>query len=76
MLGKLGGFNYHSSDVAPGFCTRTRLGKVAAIVQLRINDSGVQFFDVLIDRSLARYLWELLCSSAAHADELTIQYGD
>jgi hypothetical protein len=32
-------------------------------------------FDLILDRSLAKYLWQLLLASVPHADELALAYG-
>lgn len=58
--------------VARAACAQTRLGRVRAIVHWHGSghpggESGV---DVFVDRSHARYVWELLTASAPHAAEL------
>jgi heterotetrameric sarcosine oxidase gamma subunit len=61
-------------DAAGGsWCRRSRIGKVAAILRFRGSTGGQ--YDLIVDRSLARYLWELLLSSASHADELARAHG-
>jgi heterotetrameric sarcosine oxidase gamma subunit len=66
-----------SLDVPAGlsgaWCARTRMGQVAVVVYCRGSASGA--FELVVDRSLARYLWELLTSSAAHAAELADAHG-
>jgi len=53
-------------------CACTRVAHAAVVVHYHQPGGGDSpfLFDLLFDRSLARYLWELLIASAAHADDL------
>jgi len=78
LLSKLSGLDFLSASTVPGsnrvqHCARTRMTGIAVVVHYhQVVDAGSGFvFDLLLDRSLARYLWELLTESASHADELS-----
>lgn len=76
LLSKLSCLDFLAGRTHGEHCARTRMGHVAVIVyyhQIR----GEQFvFDLIFDRSIAKYLWLLLTESASHADELAEKYGD
>ena len=46
------------------------------IVQYLEPEDGPPLFDLLVDRSLAVYLWALLEASIPHADELVESFGE
>jgi heterotetrameric sarcosine oxidase gamma subunit len=57
-------------------CTRTRLDQAPAILHHHQpgSGSGAFVFDVMIDRSLACYVWQLFLSNLPHALELEQQH--
>jgi heterotetrameric sarcosine oxidase gamma subunit len=76
LLSKLSGLDYLAGTAAGEHCTRTKMGKVAVVVHY--HQAGVdQFvFDLIFDRSIAKYLWDLLSESAPHADDLARAFGN
>jgi sarcosine oxidase gamma subunit len=76
LLGKLSGLDYLAGVKTGAHCARTRMGHIGVLVHYREFDEGTFGFDLILDRSYARYFWELLTESAAHADNLAIAYGD
>jgi heterotetrameric sarcosine oxidase gamma subunit len=72
LLAKLSGLDFVGSRDAGPHCARTRLGQVAVIVHYHAaSESSSEFvYDLMFDRSIARYVWELLQHSADHAAEL------
>lgn len=76
LLGKLSGLDYQAGIKTGRHCARTRMGHISVLVHYRQVDDGTFGFDLVLDRSYARYLWELLTASAAHANDLAIAYGD
>jgi sarcosine oxidase gamma subunit len=81
LLSKLSGLDYlagSSGDVAERqHCARTRMAHAAVVVHYHQpgNEDSPFVFDLLFDRSLAKYLWDLLTESTAHADDLTTTFG-
>lgn len=79
LLSKLSSLDFLSGKNQGRHCTRTKMGHVAVIVHCHQagnqNMDNQMVFDLLIDRSYAKYLWQLLMESADHADELAINYG-
>ena len=75
LLSKLSGLDYLSGIHAGAHCARTRMGQAGVMVYFHPAPDGTEVFDLVLDRSLARYLWELLCASAPHADELVMDHG-
>lgn len=60
------------------FCARTRLDHAAAILHYHQPRSGAGpfTFDLIVDRSVARSLWQRLLASTAHARELFLDHGN
>ena len=81
LLSKLSGLDYlagSSGDAAERqHCARTRMAHAAVVVHYhQPGGSESPFvFELLFDRSLAKYLWELLTESAVHADDLATTFG-
>lgn len=75
LLNKLSGLDFQSGVNSGPHCARTRLGHVAAVVHYHELEPGSFVFDLVFDRSVAKYLWELLTASVAHADELAAGFG-
>jgi heterotetrameric sarcosine oxidase gamma subunit len=76
LLSKLSGLDYLSSQSAKAHCAQTLMGHIGVLVAYHQVDEGPFVFDLVFDRSFARYFWELLVESSAHADELAKSYGD
>jgi heterotetrameric sarcosine oxidase gamma subunit len=70
LLNKLSCLDYQSCQSADDHCARTRMGHVAVVVHFHRMPDNAEVFDLILDRSIARYLWELLCASAPHASDL------
>lgn len=68
LLAKVCALDVHAGLPGGSWSTRARVGQVTAVVHFHGTASGT--FDLVVDRSLARYLWELLTSCAPHAREL------
>ena len=75
LLGKLSGLDFLAGRTAGPHCARTRMGEAAVIVLYHEAEAGGPVFDLLVDRSLAFYLWALLEASMPHADELARTFG-
>lgn len=76
LLSKLSGLDFLASRQQGRHCAQTKMGHIRVIVHYH-QSAGTSFaFDLVFDRSYAKYLWTLLTESAAHADELSQQYGD
>lgn len=75
LLSKLSGLDFLAGRSAGQHCARTKLGQVAVVIHYHQADHGAFVFDLLVDRSYAKYLWELLAASAPHADELALTFG-
>ncbi len=76
LLSKLSGLDYLAGLRQGQHCTRTRMARVAVVVHYH-QPEGDQFsFDLIFDRSIAKYLWELLSAGTDHAGELASAYGD
>ena len=71
LLAKVCALDVLARPAGGAWCARTRIGQVAAIVHCRGAANGA--FDLVVDRSLARYLWELLASCTPHAEELAAE---
>jgi len=72
LLSKLSGLDYIAGSSQGQHCASTRMAHAAVVVHYHQPGGGDSpfVFDLLFDRSLAKYLWELLSASAAHADDL------
>lgn len=73
LLAKLGGFDFLGNRHSGRYCARMRLGQIAVVVNCQASPARPDEFvyDLILDRSVARYLWELLLHSAPHAEELS-----
>lgn len=76
LLSKLSGLDFLAGRSAGQHCARTKLGHMAVVIHYHCAGDGPFVFDLVCDRSLARYLWELLLASAPHADDLARAYGN
>ncbi len=77
LLNKLCGLDFQGHRAAAAHAARTRLQQVAVTLHYhRPGGLGNEcVFDLICDRSLARYLWQLLIASIPHAEELEQKYG-
>ena len=76
LLSKLSCLDFLAGKNHGEHCARTKMGHIAVIVHYH-QPAGDKFvFDLVFDRSVARYFWLLLTESSAHADELTATFGD
>jgi len=75
LLSKLSGLDYLAGRSSDQHCARTKMGHIAAIVHYHEVNQEQFVFDLILERSFARYLWELLRESAPHADDLARAYG-
>ena len=81
LLSKLSGLDYlagSSGDAAERqHCARTRMAHAAVVVHYHQpgSEDTPFVFDLLFDRSLVKYLWELLSESANHANDLANSFN-
>ncbi len=77
LLSKLSGLDFVAGASQEQHCARTRMVHAAVVVHYHQPDGGDSpfVFDLLFDRSLAKYLWDLLSASAPHADDLATAFG-
>lgn len=75
LLGKLSGLDFLSGIHAGQHGARTRLGEIAVVLHFRPGPQGAPCFDLVFDRSVAKYLWDLLNDAAPHAAELNVTHG-
>jgi heterotetrameric sarcosine oxidase gamma subunit len=78
LLGKLSGLDFLAGSDGNQHCARTRMGHAAVVVHYHQpgDDSCPFVFDLVFDRSIANYMWNLLTESAPHADELAEAFGN
>ena len=76
LLSKLSGLDYLAGTTAGEHCTRTKMGKIAVVVHYHQAGDDQFVFDLVFDRSVAKYLWDLLSESAPHADDLALAFGN
>lgn len=75
LLSKLSGLDFLSGTSAGPHCARTRMGHVAVVIHYHQAEIDEFVFDLIFDRSIAKYLWDLLIASSPHADDLTHAFG-
>jgi len=77
LLNKLSALDFQKDISCAPRCARTRLQQVA--VTLHYHQPGglatAPVLDLIFDRSLARYMWQLMVASAPHAEELELRFG-
>ena len=76
LLSKLSGLDFLAGTAAGEHCTRTRMGKTAVVIHYHQAEEDQFVFDLVFDRSVAKYLWDLLSQSAPHADDLALAFGN
>ena len=74
LLSKLGGLDYLKGVSSGAHCTRTKMGHIAVIVHFHESRQDGWVFDLLLDRSVAKYFWDLLIQSAPHAHDLVTAF--
>ncbi|MGH8035231.1 MAG: hypothetical protein ACREO9_08405, partial [Lysobacterales bacterium] len=59
-------------------CARTRLQQAGVVLHCRESSgpASTRVFDLIVDRSLARYTRDLLIASIPHAEELNRSFGN
>lgn len=75
LLGKLSGLDFLAGISSGQHGARTRIGEVAVVLHFRPEPDGTPRFDLVFDRSVAHYLWDLLNDAAPHAGELYAAHG-
>src|SRR5690606_33905737 len=79
LLAKLSGVDYQAAEKTGQYCLRTRLAQVTVLVHRHphvdtdaaAGAANTTFvYDLVFDRSIAAYLWNILLRSAPHAGEL------
>jgi heterotetrameric sarcosine oxidase gamma subunit len=75
LLAKLSGLDFLAGVKAGRHGARTRMGEIAVVLLFRPGPDGAPCFDLIFDRSVAKYLWDLLNEAAPHAGELYAAHG-
>jgi len=77
LMSKSCGLDFRKSIARGQHCSRSRLDQVPLILHYHQPGSGHNpfVFDVIIERSLARYTWQLLLRQFPHALELEQLHG-
>jgi heterotetrameric sarcosine oxidase gamma subunit len=75
LLGKLSCLDFARGTAAGPHCARTRMGDAAVVVHHHEVSADAWVFDLYVDRSVAHWLWRLLCASVPHAAELNEEFG-
>ena len=70
LLGKLSCLDFLAGISEGQHCTQTRFAHCAVLVHYHDHSRGGYCFDLIFDRSIAKYMWSLLTASADHATEL------
>ena len=70
LMSKNSGLDFQVSPKTPGQCVRCKFGKIAVLVFCRRGENQSGEFNLVVDRSVMKYLWTLLISTAPHAVEL------
>jgi len=78
LLNKLSGLDFMAGTKQGQHCARTRMGHAAVVINYHQtgDDDSPYVFDLLFDRSMAKYIWDLLIASANHADDLASTFGN
>jgi heterotetrameric sarcosine oxidase gamma subunit len=75
VLAKLSGLDFVAGVSGGQHAARTRMADIAVVVHFNPAPGGAPRFDLVFDRSVARYFWDLLNDAAPHAEELLIEHG-
>jgi heterotetrameric sarcosine oxidase gamma subunit len=76
LLSKLSGLDYLAGTAEGTHCTRTKMGQAAVVIHYHQAEGKEFVFDLIFDRSIAKYLWDLLSESCQHADDLSHDFGN
>jgi heterotetrameric sarcosine oxidase gamma subunit len=78
LLSKISSVDFLAAAAKGQHALRTRMGQIAVVVSYHpASDAGSEFvFDLIFDRSVAAYLWQLLVTSVPHAQELAAEFGE
>ena len=76
LLSKLSGLDYLAGMALGTHGARTKMGHVAVVVYYHQAEGGSFVSDLIFDRSMTNYLWDLLSESAPHADDLVHDFGN
>jgi heterotetrameric sarcosine oxidase gamma subunit len=77
LLSKLTGLDFGKENLATAHCARTRLQHAAVTLHYH-QTSGLKsefVYDIIVERSFALYVWQLLIVALPHAEELAEQFG-
>lgn len=69
LLRKHCGLELPFNTQTPRCCAQTKFAHISVLIHCCVNRPE-QAYDIYVERSLARYLWELLADAAPHAIEL------
>lgn len=78
LLSKISSVDFLAAAANGQHAVRTRMGQIAVVVSYHpASDAGSEFvFDLIFDRSVAAYLWQLLVTSVSHAQELAAEFAE
>jgi heterotetrameric sarcosine oxidase gamma subunit len=76
LLSKLSCLDFVAGSTCGQHCARTQLAQISVLIHHHACAVHGFCFDLILDRSIAKYLWTLLIESVPHADELAQQWGD
>lgn len=78
LLSKISSVDFLAAAAKGQHAVRTRMGQIAVVVSYHpASDAGSEFvFDLIFDRSVAAYLWQLLVTSVSHAQELAAEFAE
>ena len=75
LLSKLSCLDFLFGHSGTQHCARTRIGHSSVLVHYHQAGDDKFCFDLIFDRSIAKYMWALLTESSAHADDLTATHA-
>lgn len=70
LMRKNSGLDFHVTPATENHCSQCKFGHISVIVHYHSDSDRTGVFDLIVDRSLATYLWTLLVATAPHAAEL------
>lgn len=70
LLRKNAGLDFHVTPSTIDHCAQCKMGHIGVVIYYHAGPNGSGVFDLLVERSLARYLWTLMVATAPHASEL------
>jgi len=75
VLAKLSGLDFLAGVTGGQHAARTRMADIAVVVHFNPAPGGAPRFDLVFDRSVAKYFRDLLSDAAPHAAELLDAHG-